>query len=108
MNRAAAVQFACGFTIWLAVHTCCAIEVEALRRPIEVQMLSSASHVATANRSGTVSVVDAVRGAVIRESKVGTQLSDLVPIPRHNDCFLATDEAAHQLIAVRITEGKTE
>ena len=98
----------CGIAFWFAVHSCSVAEEPELRRPIAVQNLSTASHIVTANRNGTLSVVDVESGTVKRETKLGKQLSDLVPIPRHNDFFLATDEAAHELIAVRILEEQTE
>lgn len=56
------------------------------------------------HRAGSVTVVDAARGAVAAEAPVGTQLSDLIRLPAR-DTVLATDEAQGQIIELSIANG---
>lgn len=86
----------------LALTRCVATEPaeqQSLRRPIAIHTLS-ADRVATANRNGTLTVVDLASGSVVFESQVGKQLSDCQP--RAKDSFLATDEAAHEVLLLSL------
>ena len=65
-----------------------------LRRPVAMALSADESRLFVANRdAGTVSIIDAAEGKVIREEKLGEQLSD---IERLGDAvILATDPTAH-------------
>lgn len=73
-----------------------------LRRPVALQFSGDGTTVYVANQqSGTVSIVDAVREKVVAEIAVGKQLSSLAILPTRN-WLLATDEAAHEVILLKI------
>ncbi|MBC7854026.1 MAG: c-type cytochrome [Pirellulaceae bacterium] len=73
-----------------------------LRRPVALQFSGDGKTLYVANQqSGTVSVVDAAGKKVVAEVAVGKKLSSLVILPQRN-LLLATDEAAHELILLKI------
>ena len=72
-----------------------------LRRPIALSFDASGKWLYVANRdSGSISVLTA-EGKLQRETVIGKQLSDFVPV-EGPDLFLATDEKAHQLLVLRM------
>ena len=72
-----------------------------VRRPVDIVNVPGEQQLLVANRrSGSISVLDAVRRKVIDEIRVGQQLSALAGVPG-SQCVLATDEAAHQLIGLK-------
>lgn len=75
-----------------------------LRYPIGAASLADGSALVVANeRSGSVSLVDADRGAVLGEATVGERLSSLAVA---GDFVLVTDPTRHELIALA-REGNT-
>jgi cytochrome c peroxidase len=71
-----------------------------LRRPIALHLSADERFLLTANqRSGSISVVDLSRKAVVRELAVGERLSALAPLP--NGRLITLDEARHELILLR-------
>ena len=85
-------------------------EQPALRRPIAIQALADGKRVLTANRSGTLSLVEIESRRVVREFPLGKQLSDLVPLPNptNSERFLATDEQQHQLLEIELVGDQVE
>jgi len=76
------------------------------RRPVAIVPILQGQQLAVANRdSGTVSVIDLAERKVVHEALIGQRLSDLCAT-NDPDRLLATDEAAHQLIVLRITPTK--
>ncbi len=73
-----------------------------LRRPVALQFSGDGTTVYVANQqSGTVSIVDAAGKRVVAEIAIGKQLSSLAILPTRN-WLLATDEAAHEVILLKI------
>lgn len=73
-----------------------------LRRPVALQFSGDGTTLYVANQqSGTVSILDAIGKKVVAETAVGKQLSSLAILPTRN-CLLATDEAAHEVILLKI------
>jgi cytochrome c peroxidase len=70
-----------------------------LRRPVAIHTLSP-DRVVVVNRNGTMAVVDLLAGKVESEHLVGKQLSDCTPLA--GDSFLATDEAAHDVLLLSL------
>lgn len=71
-----------------------------LRRPAALAFSADGKWLFVANRdSGTVTTVDVAAGRVLRESKLGKRLVDLVPAG--GDQFLAVDEFAHELLLLK-------
>jgi cytochrome c peroxidase len=78
-----------------------------LRRPIAIAADANNEWLYVANRdSGSVSVLTSA-GKLRGETAVGKKLSDFVPVPGSN-LFLATDEAAHQLLVLRLQGERVE
>lgn len=72
-----------------------------LRRPVALVLCEAEQLLLTANRcSGTISIVDLKQERVARDVAVGKTLADLQATP-DGRFFLAVDEAAHELIALR-------
>lgn len=73
------------------------------RRPVAVLPIGDGQQLVVANRdSGTLSVIDLAERTVRFEASIGQRISDLCAIDSTNR-FVATDEAAGQLIVVQIT-----
>jgi len=70
------------------------------RRPVAIVALNEQLLVAN-RRSGSIAVVDPIRGNVVAENVIGARLSDLISLPQ-GDLFLALDEAAGQAIRFRL------
>jgi cytochrome c peroxidase len=78
-----------------------------LRRPIALSFDLAGEWLYVANRdSGSITALTAA-GKIQAESAVGKQLSDFVPVPGA-DLFLATDEAAHQLLVVKANQERLD
>lgn len=74
------------------------------RRPTAAAWLEPGRLLVTANRrSGTLSVIDVDRDAVLDEFAVGEKLSALAPLPDPRR-FVVADERAHDLIAVHFDD----
>jgi DNA-binding beta-propeller fold protein YncE len=72
-----------------------------LRRPIALAIGSSGDWLYVANRdSGSITALTSA-GTVKSETGIGQRLSDFVPVPE-TDLYLATDEAAHQLLILNV------
>lgn len=70
------------------------------RRPVAAAWLEPGRLLLTANRrSGTLTVVDVERGAVLDEFVVGERLSALAPLPDPRR-FVVADDRTHELIIV--------
>jgi cytochrome c peroxidase len=93
----------CRFGALLLLTICACVDLQGnepdLRRPIAIHRLS-ADRVVTANRNGTLSVVDLASASVVREDRVGKQLSDCQPLVQES--FVATDEAAHEVLLLSL------
>ncbi len=77
-----------------------------LRRPVALAFSADASRLLAANRdSGSISVVAAGSNEVVGEYAIGKRLSDLIAIPGTTR-FLATDEAAHELLLLEAAAGE--
>lgn len=73
-----------------------------LRRPVALQFSGDGETLYVANQqSGTISAVDVAGKKVAAEIVVGKSLSSLAILPTHN-LLLATDEAAHEVILLKI------
>ncbi len=73
-----------------------------LRRPLALQFSGDGKTLYVANQqSGTISVVDASEKKVISEVAAGKKLSSLAFLAQRN-LLLATDEAAHEVILLKI------
>jgi YVTN family beta-propeller protein len=73
-----------------------------LRRPVALQISSDGQTLYVANRqSGSISVVATKANQVVAEVPAGKQLSSLAILPGRN-LLLATDEAAHEIILLKI------
>ncbi len=73
-----------------------------LRRPVALQFSEDGKTLYVANQqSGTISVVNAMKKQVVAEIAAGKKLSSLAILPRRN-LLLATDEAAHEVILLRV------
>lgn len=71
-----------------------------LRRPVALVLSDDESLLYVANqKSGSLSMVDAVRRELVKDLDLGKSLSDLVPVPAGN-LLLATDESTHELIVL--------
>src|SRR5688572_6232191 len=93
-------QFAFRLALCAALFAIPAAAEEALRRPIAVERLSH-GRVVVANRSGSLMIVDLAADKVVGEAQAGQRLSDFKPAVS-DQLFLATDEAAHELLAVAL------
>jgi cytochrome c peroxidase len=100
-----------GILIWLvlfglgSMERCSAEESLAVqfRRPVALVLSKDGKRLATANqRSGTISLLDLQKKKVIGETAIGERLSD-VSVTGDVRRLLVTDEAAHQLIAVKFS-----
>ncbi len=92
-----------GVAAWvaLAAHGSPPTPVAQLRRPVAAAFLDAGQTLCVANhRSGTVMLVDVVRGRVRGEWAVGERLSGLAVLPDHRH-VLTVDEKRHELIALR-------
>lgn len=71
-------------------------------RPVAIHAMRDGHQVATANRNGTISLVDFAAEKVLGNSRVGTQLADfaVVPLVSGAERFLVTDEGQHEVLAV--------
>jgi cytochrome c peroxidase len=74
------------------------------RRPIAVELLEPSGDVLVANRSGSLMRVSVDEQQVVWEAKVAERLSDLAPLGREANRFLATDETSHELLEIRVSE----
>lgn len=90
----------CGLAVAIAARA----DDPRLRRPIAVQPCGE--HFVTANRDGSLSLVDVTRQRVIAQHEVGQRLSDLTSIPGRNGWFLATDETGHQVLVLNVGESE--
>ena len=76
-----------------------------IRRPAAAVVSADGKLLYVANRqSGSISVVDLAGQRVVAEHDVGRQLSDLAT-NRNRSLLLASDQAAHQVIALRADGG---
>jgi YVTN family beta-propeller protein len=80
-----------------------ASNVEARRRhPVALAFTGNGRRLVIANRkSGTISLIDTGTNALLAETSVGGQLSDLVAHPDDDRFLLATDEERHRLLLLR-------
>ncbi|MGI8982665.1 MAG: cytochrome c peroxidase [Pirellulaceae bacterium] len=73
-----------------------------LRRPVALQFSGDGKTLYVANQqSGSISVVEAADKKVVSEVAAGKMLSSLAILPQRN-LLLATDEAAHEVILLKI------
>src|SRR5687768_2031996 len=73
-----------------------------LRRPVALQFSGDGKTLYVANQqSGTISVIDVNEKKVISEVAAGKKLSSLAILPQRN-LLLATDEAAHEVILLKL------
>ena len=73
------------------------------RRPVAMAVSNDGTLLAVANqRSGTISLLNLQEKTIVLEAPVGKRLSDLIATPDARR-FLATEEEAHQLIAVSLS-----
>jgi cytochrome c peroxidase len=80
----------------------------ALREPIAAASVNGGAKVLIADRAGgRLSLVDIGQRAVVAERVVGKRLSD-VAVTADGSLALATDEASHTLVAVRIAGGRLD
>ncbi len=78
-----------------------------LRRPIALSFDTKGDWLYVANRdSGSLTALTSA-GKASRETVIGKQLADFVPVPG-SDLFLAVDEAAHQLLVIQTSGDKIE
>lgn len=76
--------------------------IEQFRRPVNLTVLDRGRGIVTANqRSGSISWLDSNDLKIRREIPVGKSLSDVVWVSERSR-LIATDEAAHELIAVEL------
>ena len=74
---------------------------ESLRRPVAMALSADENHLYVANRdAGSISVIDAKSLSLVGETDIGQQLSDIARLDARH--FAATDEAAHELIVLKI------
>jgi DNA-binding beta-propeller fold protein YncE len=67
-----------------------------LRRPVAVALTDGGRSLLVANRSGSVSIIDPEKRAVVVEKPVGRQLANLAVLP--DGRLLAVDERASELV----------
>lgn len=106
--------FCCGLSLLVAAATFAEDSVQgeralhlepAFRRPSSAVLLNEGTLLAIANRrSGSVTLVDAITGAIQSETKIGQEISDLAALPRSSKLAL-TDFARHELIFVDVDES---
>ena len=73
-----------------------------LRRPVALQFSGDGRTLYVANQqSGTISIVDAAGQKLVGEAATGKKLTGLAILPQRN-LLLATDEAAHELILLKV------
>lgn len=77
-----------------------------LRRPVAMVLIGN--HLLVANhQSGTISIIDPLKGAVQSESKIAQTLSDLVLLP-DGQSLLALSDSPGQLLGLRFEHGSIE
>lgn len=107
MNQKIRVQQLCLLIVATAnVHPMWAGDAEArFRQPAAIAVIDG-EHVVTANlRSGSVTLLKPLQKQIIGETAVGKSLSDIIKLPGQS-LLLATDQTAHELIAIRIDGDK--
>jgi len=80
----------------------------ALRRPAALAVSNDGQTLVVANRDrGSLSVIDLAAQKVVAEQIIGKRLSDIVRLSE-NRSFLVTDEAAHELVRVKVDGSQVE
>ena len=78
---------------------------ESLRRPVAMALSPDEARLYVANRdAGSISIVDAKTLELLGETKIGKRLTDVACLDAGR--LLATDEAAHELVLLRIAKKK--
>lgn len=89
----------------LAVTSVCKLaiaeDVALFRQPVAIVVIDDDRIVTANQRSGSLTLIGQSRKDVIAEFSIGQSLSDVVQVPGQ-PLLLVTDQAHHQLIAIRI------